>query len=1338
MHLSRRHWRRTRTPQGSAWVKASFTCPICGAPNVTGGLAFLLPLPLDLALLKIFRPWRMFVWCGISSPALSLGRTLSLLNLLCLSMRSVSIGTLFQGVFRRHGWTWICHCLPACIRLGTLCTHAGVDVDLLCLTKGWPRKDFSRFSFLWEPLKSTVGLRCYLHPKELFLLNGGDPEVCFGADLRLGLAGVGQCVSPLVGAWIFALVKRHLDVFLGSPAVCDPVHVASTLRNELCQKAERLWPKPIPAPATEDQDMLEVGLHDPSSGDSSILIRASPNATVANLVQAEAASRGAPTADIVVQACDSNDALSDQPLASTPNVWIGTQEQFQVPEQPQPVADIPLDFEMADTVDVNNAQPVVPVDPGRVRAPNVVGAQCDTLPAAFLGLDAVGLRKLMCPPAFTASMCLALRKRCIDCDVRTLLMNRQGSTWADDEVLFWLRMIASETPAEHGAYVVDPLLMTGMITVGRSENFAELLKCLPAVSTVITAFVHEEHWCPVVWRLDHDQVQCYSGQLSDAALLRLSAFHMHACASRSAVVDAIINRRVDFEVASACGAFVIAFVRHLLLCTDLPSSVAALTREADVTQLEFQTGLVGAVTRPWIWAAGSSLWKWGLETLLAEHGVPKEAMAERISMLVERIGEPELAKTMGCANPWRELKWLANKLVPPLQLIRPSELRHAIHEKSQTGHVGNRAHKKGKGKGGSKTSKQIDPSTLKIMPGAFQADGQDVAQLDLNKIDSRASGVLLLTLHAAAPYLQQGRAVSAGALAFLVVGHDVDFPATALPVERVTFPAVCSVNAEPVIVNASMVQVGSLQVQKAAVKTQFQVAAVDTVVAKVLVFRDQTQCAWEEVVSRPLKHIIDLLPILRRCQNEDCTGLCDSWHPASQCAVEDPIFETWHRQWLSLSFATTPAEKAELYTVHVRIPACIELQLQAFAGKAGVYVEPKSEDGRAPSSAYQVIWTPKSDFQTVMLQKQTMTQVIGVARMGMKYDLRCKVEDAQTLHTKLKPGNVFAIWQEVTVACRPISLRNFAAIGGGSFSQAGMDSPSHAVRACWTTTSWCDVQGSVSHGASSSNLLHGARWCQSRKLQRRLWLGPPRQSLWLPEVRLSLVMCCKSLTHGSRVVCQLFPCRLVTQFKIWKTRWSKRSWPNCQSRTWRLMKAALKAVCSSWSNRWRFCTRRSRVSRRLLQPRLRIRSNRCSSLLLRFRHDMIPWNRRFRTISPIFRNNWVSSCPNNNRCSMACFPSRWSSSNASWPRGHAVNDGARFDGCLSCWIGWVGWGTHHTVCHVLRLVAWLSGLHFVWHQWALDCLSSWVVVFRREDCCGVLIRYRGWCCLFGGLRLRSR
>ena len=102
----------------------------------------------------------------------------------------------------------------------------------------------------------------YLHPREMFLLNGGNPKKTFGNNARLALAAIGQCISPLVGLWVLAHVKQHLDAFLSMDEPCCPDEVYKTFVRDIHVSTEVLWPRdPTSAPCT-DQGTRNDPLHE--------------------------------------------------------------------------------------------------------------------------------------------------------------------------------------------------------------------------------------------------------------------------------------------------------------------------------------------------------------------------------------------------------------------------------------------------------------------------------------------------------------------------------------------------------------------------------------------------------------------------------------------------------------------------------------------------------------------------------------------------------------------------------------------------------------------------------------------------------------------------------------------------------------------------------------------------------------------------------------------------------------------------------------------------------------------------------------------------------------------
>ena len=119
---------------------------------------------------------------------------------------------------------------------------------------------------------------------------GGLPNISMGHNLRLAMAGVGQAVAPIMGLWIFAQVKRCLDLTLEVATPCVPLQVLQPYLDEVVLTCRQLWPPPI-APtvleAASVDDPIEDAVPDrstcvlswPCSGEPEVEIRLSPGTT---------------------------------------------------------------------------------------------------------------------------------------------------------------------------------------------------------------------------------------------------------------------------------------------------------------------------------------------------------------------------------------------------------------------------------------------------------------------------------------------------------------------------------------------------------------------------------------------------------------------------------------------------------------------------------------------------------------------------------------------------------------------------------------------------------------------------------------------------------------------------------------------------------------------------------------------------------------------------------------------------------------------------------------------------------------------------------------------------
>lgn len=388
-----------------------------------------------------------------------------------------------------------------------------------------------------------------------------------------------------------------------------------------------------------------------------------------------------------------------------------------------------------------------------------------------------------------------------------------------------------------------------------------------------------------------------------------------------------------------------------------------------------------------------------------------EAM-ERAQQVLDRLGEPDVVKAFQTRNPWKELKWLASNVVPMLQLIKPSELETLIQSKSSGDKpIGSRSQKRAKGKGKGKIAqpgeKSIDPNALRIETGVFTCSGQQLSQLPLAQVGPAASGIVLCTPAEAEPFIRAGKKISSGALAFVVVNASHVSSATVMLAERVRVPVMCISNSEPALIDGLLFQFGVQLVSRQVAQEKVEIVSISTSVAQLMVFRDESDIAWSSITAHPMRHLFAKLPLLQACQLEGCSGGCGAYHAQEGQSVTEPILELWGKQWITHSFTQTTPERADAFTVHVRIPSELQLPLQGSSGVGGVYVEPKEVDGRSPATEYQVFWVSRASHRDLVHLKQTTEGIVGLARLGNKHGVRCHISNAEAVHSAIRPSGSY-------------------------------------------------------------------------------------------------------------------------------------------------------------------------------------------------------------------------------------------------------------------------------------------------------------------------------------------
>ena len=100
----------------------------------------------------------------------------------------------------------------------------------------------------------------YIHPCELALLNGMFPDMQWGDNVKLALAGLGQLASPLQSCWIGSHVCQHLMTkgLLNSHA-STPHEKLASLMQELLRSRDKCFGAPKEANAKVFQAMVSQG-----------------------------------------------------------------------------------------------------------------------------------------------------------------------------------------------------------------------------------------------------------------------------------------------------------------------------------------------------------------------------------------------------------------------------------------------------------------------------------------------------------------------------------------------------------------------------------------------------------------------------------------------------------------------------------------------------------------------------------------------------------------------------------------------------------------------------------------------------------------------------------------------------------------------------------------------------------------------------------------------------------------------------------------------------------------------------------------------------------------------
>ena len=201
----------------------------------------------------------------------------------------------------------------------------------------------------------------------------------------------------------------------------------------------------------------------------------------------------------------------------------------------------------------------------------------------------------------------------------------------------------------------------------------------------------------------------------------------------------------------------------------------------------------------------------------------------------------------------------------------------------------------------------------------------------------------------------------------------------------IRFPGRYEKTGEPFIGTGRLIQLGSTaEVCRHFPNTQVKVDEVETQVLRAVVYREELESGWQDFSQKPVKFVLDHL------------GL-------SGGGEEDGVIDVWDRQWLSIKMERQKPQTADLFMVSFRLTGQDEKSLMSKSGEAGIYLEPRTADGRSPSDRYRVTWLPRTDKATTMTSLQAAQTWACLVRSGKRFGLRTVTSDAQKVHDQYRP-----------------------------------------------------------------------------------------------------------------------------------------------------------------------------------------------------------------------------------------------------------------------------------------------------------------------------------------------
>ncbi len=888
-----------------------------------------------------------------------------------------------------------------------------------------------------------------------------DPCLVWGDAPRLALGAVGQFASPLQAFWIFVQVSKQFETIHKGSWTVKPYAAILAYRSWLLARAHHLWGDTMTFPASEALSMSfrwgpvkHLPIEELVHAQNGFVQKFESLQVIETLFDPEPHPEKSPDAQdlqveqIVIptptEECESAEAMPiptemcvevsicvseagssitparvQVPVGTTVKALVTAELDFQQCQMPYLIhyhngqvaeQDDVISQPLAIDVQLQPQQQLLSEDSKESCSP----ARWDIpVQNPLSKVQDKGFLEIEGPKVIVGVQAQSLRAQTICSKDRLEILANQDRVWGDDEIVWHLARIqeawcAGQHPGSSKPYIIDPLLMHGWQFEADHTHVAAWFDANDRPEYVITAVLCQKHWIPLVCLVTDDELEVVYQQTAEVDrhcvehLVALVAKVMSVTHQRVTALDGVV-------LSHSCGAQAISFIEHVVLGHPGADTVDQVESDHRKFRHMFEMAVAGTwiTCNPWMWGAGQDQEDQAAQLLrpvLKEHGVHPDKVQSRALQAIKMIGAEDIVNACKSKSPWRSLKALGNNV--KFQFILPDELQTKINQKAGGDEAG-RSVKKTKSKQSQKIDDDIhlDPSKLALPEGMFHCEKQQLAQLTLSQVGPLAEGVAIATAGEAEPFVKASKFVSAGPLALLVLHAPTHMWSTSLPHMDLTVPARCVVNQEPLLLQATLVQLGSGKVEKTTVAATQLIEPAEVVAIKATVYRDEVQQPWDQVISGPVKYVLQQLPCLRLCSEPHCK--CEAWHNEEQEPVQTAVLDVWRRQFLRQGFRPSPPNEASMFSVCFRIPQCLQTRLLTMSGSGGVYLEPRSLDAKEVDRSFDIVWVPKADKQSMQHLRQTTPASLGLARVADRFGLRVRSEQAKTIHQSIRPDAVF-------------------------------------------------------------------------------------------------------------------------------------------------------------------------------------------------------------------------------------------------------------------------------------------------------------------------------------------